>query len=151
MPLRRFACFRRLAGLVALSVASTACHDWVPVRPAELGKMQPSREGPPPRLVQTNGALVEIDDDSDVRLTLQDGAEHWFTHPVSARIESNVLVIRGGNRGERRFPVESLEKVEVAKFNGGTTATVIVLGSVAGVVGTYLLLHAIRANADKNP
>jgi len=70
---------------------------------------------------------------------------------VSARIENNVLVIRGGNRGERRFPVESLEKVEVAKFNGGTTATVIVLGSVAGIVGTYLLLHAIRANADKNP
>lgn len=129
-----------MALLTALSVTTSACHDWVAVRPSEIAKMGPGsgKSDSPPRLVRTNGALVEIDDDSEVIITLNNGREILFSHPVQARMDGGVLVVRGGNHGEMRLLDQEIRKVQVSKFDGGSTAQAIVGTALLGLAIVYV-------------
>lgn len=139
--------------LLSASLVAAGCHDWVTVRSAEVAKMEPPAAGTrggssPPRLLRPNGSLVEVDDDSDVVVTMTDGRELVFTHPVHARVDGDVIIVRGGNRADTRLRDGTISKVEVSKFRGGQTAVAIVATVLVCVAGVFLVLP--RGNASSS-
>lgn len=134
--------FGRIAVVAAsLSLGSSGCHDWVAVRPTEVAKMRADKEV---LLEKEGGALVETDTSSDVRILTKDGKSYYFSSPVEAAVNNRVLAIRGSNRGEKRIPLDDIDKVEIEKFSGGQTAMAIVASSLA-----FLLLIFVAQGGAK--
>lgn len=98
-----------------------------------------SGDGRPPQLERANGALVEIDHDSEVRFHLRGGKVYHFRHPVSARVEGESLIVRGANAPDTNIPLQDIDKTEVRKFDGRATAGGIVVGVLAGLAVTYIV------------
>jgi hypothetical protein len=127
--------------VLAFSLQSTGCYQWVAIRPSELPKLD--NDGAQPaaernvrnaRLERPDGSLVEVNRSSDVRLeTASESLE--LAAPVVARIQKDELWIRAGNAGNMKFVLSDVKSAEVAKFDGGMTAVAI----VGAVLGTTLV------------
>lgn len=137
--------------LVAYFAQSAGCYQWVEVRPTELPKLNASEgekatpERPPSRsarLERTDGSLLEIGRNADVRLETAQGT-YDFASPVVARVVKNDLWIKAGNTGRTTVPLDDVRSAEVAKFDGDATALAIVGGVIGtALVGTLIIVYA---------
>jgi hypothetical protein len=117
--------------LVALaSLVMLSCYHRTEIKPTELPELSDSFAAPVgggtgvvavsvAHVEKPDGTLAEIRGEFDVLVRLDSGAELEFTHPVRARLTSSamVLAVAGGNRPERRIPLERIASVEVSQFD----------------------------------
>ena len=141
--------------VLALSLQSTGCYEWVAVRPSELPKLdhdgaqsEAERNVRNARLERPDGSLVEVNRSADVRLTTSSDTLE-FVAPVVARIQKDDLWIRAGNAGNTKLPLSDVESAEVAKFDGGMTAVAIVGGVVGTTLVTTLLIIGLSHESMK--
>ncbi len=132
----------------------SGCYTWEPIRPSELPKLSGGgvtvgrivdgeNEG---RVVVASlrhveapdGTMVEIKGKYDARITLKNGREIEFEHPVRTEVDGLHVVIAGGNVSNMSFDPDNIKSVEVSQFSAGQTALAIVgcvvLSSVITVV-----------------
>jgi hypothetical protein len=128
--------------LVAFCARSAGCYQWVEVRPTELTKLNASPDesgvwlppGPNARLERTDGSLLEVGRNADVRVETSQGV-YDFTAPVVARVVKDDLWIRAGNTGRTTLELSDVKSAEVAKFDGDATG----LAIAGGILGLTLL------------
>lgn len=141
--------------LIVSILSQVGCYDWEIVRPAEISRLSTSvgtqgeqADNNPIESVDVerpDGSLVHITSDRDIRITVRGGTVYHFTSPIAAVRKGDVLVLRGGNRGETRIPIGDIEKAEVSQYSDGKTMLTC-LGVSALLVG----LIAVVVVAEKD-
>jgi hypothetical protein len=136
---------RRLvaASLVASTLSTTACYDWTLVKPAQLGQLGPLAPGessPPPAVdvERLDGTLARIHGHFDVRVTMLDGREITFEHPVRVTRSGNAYTFRAGNQPETTLDIDAIRSAQISQFSTGTT-----IGAAATAVGVLVLVTVV--------
>ena len=68
------------------------------------------------RLTAIDGRLIEVDAQSPIRITTRDGSTFSFYQPIEATIDREYLTLKSAKRGPARFPLASIESVEVEVY-----------------------------------
>ena len=103
----------------------TGCGWGVQVAPKELVKLNDQKKAhgsligdisTKERLTAIDGRLIEVDARSPIRITTRDGSRFSFYQPIEATIDGEYLSLKSAKRGPARFPLASIESVEVDVF-----------------------------------
>ena len=144
--------------MVAFMLCSTGCYDWEAIRPAEIPKVSGSFATPVAQQGNTtivavrvvdverpDGSLIQLKGEFDLRVTVRGGGQYEFKHPVGATREGDVLVLRGGNRGETRIPVDDVVKAEASQYsNGKTTGAMLAVSLAAGLITYFAISSSLK-------
>jgi hypothetical protein len=139
----------------------TGCYDYHTVKPTEIPKLNNSFRTPigtstnydgssntlmaisVRHLERPDGRTIELKGETSVRLTTSRG-QYTFKHPTISRLSGDNLVISGSNRGKLFFPLSSIKKAEVEKYNRWKSAGIISASSLLGS-GLMILIIAMSA------
>lgn len=146
-----------LIATIVAALMNLGCYDWVAIHPADLPRLNESRETPlgsslgidrRGRLVamdlstatQTNvrrpdGRTVEIEGDLDARVRTSSGEQREFDAPVVAEVVDGRLGIMSANAAPIVLDMEDIAVLEVSQRNGLKTGLMVLLGAVA-VIGS---------------
>jgi len=146
---------------LVLLLTQSACYDWEMVKPVELPKLNGSFSQPIGQVGRTtvvgvsvadverpDGTLTQIHGKFDLRIVRRDGSELTFEHPVSAELEGDELVLRGGNRPATRLRVGEIDHAEVSQYSVGKTMAVALIGTV---VVTAVIMAVVLGSLHKDP
>ena len=134
----------RAAGAIVIALVLTVagCRHWVPIKPADLPRLNETG------WVQTpDGTIVELFKPFDVNITMPPHSIA-FTHPVTSSMESEVLVVRGSNRGRTAFPLKDVTRVSVSQPD--PEKTTIAAGVVLTAAVLSLLYLVLRASTTSS-
>ena len=143
---------------VSFGLLSAGCYDTYAVKPAELPKINGSfvhseAVGGNATLVTYSVAHVEAEDGRmleltgkhDVILTLKDGKQVVFQHPVTTEPEGDGYALRGGNRGLLEVKESDIKRAEVTQYDSGKTlAAAIPLAIVGGLLLGFVAIQATK-------
>jgi len=91
-----------------------------------------------------DGRTVQIRGRFDARLTGRNGQQLVLEHPVLARVEGPMMLVRGSNLAPPPIPLQTLRTVEVGQKNGAVIGLVAVLGGiVAGALIGLVILKTL--------
>lgn len=144
--------------LLASMLSSIGCYDWEAIRPAEVPKVSGSFATPVAQQGNTtivavrvvdverpDGSLIQLKGEFDVRVTVRGGGQYEFKHPVGATRDGDVLVLRGGNRGETRIPIDDIVKAEASQYaQGKTLAVTTTVGIGVGLIAALLITSSVK-------
>lgn len=139
--------------VVSVVLSSMGCTKWVPIKTAELPRLngatsQVIDQTANSRLVvvsttnveRPDGTLVEIEGKFDLRLRTNEGEILEVDHPIAATLDGDQLTVRGSNLAPREFALSDIQSTEVTQISKGRSAglavVIIVLsGALGGILG----------------
>jgi hypothetical protein len=108
------------------SLAIVSCYSHTAVNAKQLPRLNDSFVAPVGANVvavrvatieQPDGSLAEIKGNFDLQITMANGQELSFDHPVRAEIEGETLVLAGGNRRATPIPLSEIQAAEIVQPN----------------------------------
>jgi hypothetical protein len=135
--------------VIAAALALASCYSYTSVNPGQLPQLNGSFVTPVggnvvavrvATIEKSDGSLTQVKGTFDLKITLKNGAEMSFDHPVKAEIEGDTLVLAGGNRRATPIPLDEIELAEVVQPNGAVWA---IGGGLGGAVLGLLIVFVI--------
>lgn len=141
--------------LLVLSLLLGGCYSWTAIKPTELPKLNGASTstshnmGRQVTLITAaqveapDGHLVEIQGESDTRMTTTGQPPVTFKHPVLASVDDQALTIRSSNYRKLTVPLDKIQSVEVSQLERGqTTAAIMIPTVLIGAVAILVILSS---------
>jgi hypothetical protein len=145
---------RLVSILLVVAVLFSGCYSWTAIKPTELPKLNDASSSTArgsqgqitlvtvAKLEAPDGRLVEIQGESDARISVRGQEPMSFEHPLLSSVQNSSLIVQAGNRGKTTIPLQQIQSVEVSQFERTQAAlAAAVLSLVATGLAFLIVFH----------
>ena len=147
--------FQRVVAISVIATLSSACVDWVPIKPTELTKLNDLQSVSNAwsgatyekrQVERVDGSLTEIEGPFDAEVTSIRDESVRFHNPVHAAVAEDKLFIQGGNRARTPFALSDVSTVEVSQKRPARGWMIFLGIAGAVVIASAVATAAIESN-----